>query len=100
LSGLDEVFTRSDRMVGRRIAGEYVLVPLVGRGAEVDSILNLNRVAAFIWEALDGRRTGREVVRKMVERFEVEPEVAARDYRDLIGVLRELRAVRPATARP
>jgi hypothetical protein len=46
------------RMVGRRIGDEYVLVPLAGRGADLDSILNLNSVAAFVWEQLDGSRSG------------------------------------------
>ena len=59
---LDEAWARSERMVGRRIGDEYVLVPLAGRGADLDSILNLNRVAAFVWEQLDGRRTGDAVV--------------------------------------
>ena len=55
---LSDVFTRSDRIVGRRIAGEYVLVPLVGRGTDADFIYTLNRVAAAIWEALDGKASG------------------------------------------
>jgi len=95
MSRLREVFARSDRMVGRPIAGEYVLVPLVGRGADVDSILNLNRLGAFIWEALDGERTGAEVVDAIVARFEVETKEAARDYEEFIETLRDLKAVVP-----
>jgi len=54
MSGLDVVYARSDRMVGRRIAGEYVLVPLGGKGVDLDAILNLNSVGAFIWEQVGG----------------------------------------------
>ena len=69
---LSDVFTRSDRIVGRRIAGEYVLVPLVGRGTDADFIYTLNRVAAAIWEALDGKASGEDVVRLVVDRYEVD----------------------------
>ena len=77
---LRTAFTRSDRIVGRRIAGEYVLVPIVGRGADVDSIFTLNRVGTFIWEQLDGVKTGEQVVRALGEAFEVDAGRARQDY--------------------
>lgn len=91
---LDQVFARSERMVGRQVAEEFILVPLVGRGADVDSILNLNRVGAFIWETIDGRRDGTAVVAALVERFEVDEERAARDYLDFVSKLVSLHALR------
>jgi hypothetical protein len=95
---LPQVFARSDRMVGRRIAGEYVVVPLAGRGVDLDAILNLNRVAAFIWERLDGQRSGQEIAAAMAAQFEVDVETAGRDYLELLGTLRELKAVHLVTA--
>ncbi len=84
-------------MVGRRIAGEYVIVPLAGRGADLDAILNFNRVATFIWERLDGRRSGRQVVTEIVSEFEVNPRTAARDYREFLAKLLDLKAIRSVT---
>ena len=91
---LSDVFTRSDRIVGRRIAGEYVLVPLVGRGTDADFIYTLNRVAASIWEALDGKASGDEVVRQVVIRYEVDADEASRDYLQLMDTLESIDAVR------
>ena len=91
-STLTVAYGKSSRVVGRRIGDEYVLVPLAGRGADLESILNLNRVAAFIWEQLDGARTGREVVAALVARFEVDPPEAEADYLDLVTKLRGLKA--------
>ena len=93
---LEEAWARSERMVGRRIGDEYVLVPLAGRGADLDSILNLSRVAAFVWEQLDGTRTGKAVVDAVVERFDVERERAEADTLELLDTLFELRAIVPA----
>jgi hypothetical protein len=92
--GLSDVFTRSDRIVGRRIAGEYVLVPLVGRGTDADFIYTLNRVAAAIWEALDGKASGDDVVRHVVEHYEVAEAQAAADYLELVETLESIEAVR------
>ncbi len=96
---LGEAWSRSPRMVGRRIGDEYVLVPLAGRGADLDSILNLNRVAAFVWEQLDGACTGTQLVEAVLKRFDVERERAEQDYLELIGTLVELDAVQPPSKR-
>jgi len=90
---LAEAFGRSESMVGRRIAGEYILVPLVGRGADIDSIFNLNRVGAFVWEQLDGRTNGSAIIDGLVERFAVDRETAEADYVGFIEQLRSMGAV-------
>jgi len=96
---LDEAWARSPRVVGRRIGDEYVLVPLAGQGADLDSILNLNRVAAFVWEQLDGRRTGSSVLDGIVERFEVARERAEADLLELLETLVAVKAIVPARER-
>jgi len=96
---LAEVWARSPRMIGRRIGDEYVLVPLADRGADLDSILNLNSVAAFVWEQLDGSRSGGEVVDAVLAHFDVERPRAEQDYLELVETLVELDAVKRASKR-
>jgi hypothetical protein len=96
---LHEVFVRSERMVGRRIAQEYVLVPILGRGADADGIFNLNRIGAFVWEQMDGRCDGAAIVRRMTQAFEVDDERAARDYLAFVAQLLSIQAVSPAERR-
>jgi len=91
--GLAARWARSERMVGRWVAGEFVVVPLRDRAADLDAIYNLSRVAAFIWERLDGRASGQEVVQALVERFEVSEEQAAADYLRFLEQLRSIEAV-------
>lgn len=93
---LDVVFARSDRMVGRRVADEFVIVPIVGRGANLEAIYSLNPVGAFIWESLDGRRSGHAIVEAVIERFDVDHGEAEKDYRDFLAQLLGLEAVFPA----
>jgi hypothetical protein len=82
-------------MVGRRIAEEHVLVPIVGHGADLDSIFTLNRVASFIWDRIDGRTAGAAIVDAIVDRFEVPRAQAARDYGRFVEQLASVRAVVP-----
>jgi hypothetical protein len=90
---LHDVFARSEDMVGRRIAGEFVLVPLVGHGAQLDAIFNLNRVGTLIWEQLDGRRGGEEIVAAIVARFQVDAATARADYLRFLSKLGSIGAV-------
>jgi hypothetical protein len=92
-STLDDIYAHSTRVVGRRIGDEFVLVPLAGRGADIDDILNLNKVGAFIWELLDGSRDGAAVVEALVDRFEVGRSEAEADYLAFLTQLRSLNAV-------
>jgi hypothetical protein len=95
---LGHSLARSEQMVGRRIASEYVLVPLVGRGADIDAIFNLNRVGAFIWERLDGRTEGSAVVEALMEHFTVDRATAEADYLRFVEQLKSIGAVTgPAT---
>ena len=91
--GFAEVYARAERMVGRRIADEFILVPIVGHGAEVDSIFNLNHVGAFIWERLDGTNSGAAIVRALVERYEVTRKRAEADYQDFVDKLLSINAI-------
>jgi hypothetical protein len=97
---LDEIFARSDRMVGRRIAEEYLLVPIVGRAADVEAIYTLNAIAAFIWERLDGKTPGEAMVRAIAERYDVNDDTAMADYLAFIEQLQSIRAIVPADAPP
>jgi hypothetical protein len=93
---LDDCLIRSERIVGRKLAGEYVLVPIVDRSADADAIYSLSAVAAFLWERLDGRTAGHALVDQVVAAFHVERDEASRDYLEFVTQLTSIGAVRPA----
>jgi hypothetical protein len=92
---LRDVYARSEHMVGRKIADEFVLVPIVGRGADIDGIYDLTRVGAFIWERLDGKASGERIVAAMLESFAVERAQAEADYLEFLSKLLSIKAVKP-----
>jgi hypothetical protein len=96
---LESVFARSERMAGRTVGDAYVIVRTEeGQGADLDHVLNLNRVAAFVWEQIDGERSGARVVDAVVSRFDVDRERASADYLELVGTLLALGALVPVHA--
>lgn len=75
------------------VAGEHILVPLASRGAEIDSIFNLNPTGTFIWEKIDGQRTLGEIASLVASDFGVGVSRAEADCEEFAAQLLEVRAI-------
>ena len=71
-------------MVFRKIAGEFFLIPVKGKIADMESVFSLTAVAEYIWDGLDGRKSLNEILDDVVDRFDVEREQAESDIREFI----------------
>ncbi len=90
---LKAVLAKSENVVGRKIAGECLLVPLARQGANLDAIYELNSVAAFVWERIDGHTPGGAIVAALTRHFDVQAERASTDYLELAEGLSSIGAV-------
>lgn len=90
---LKKRFAKNDSIVSRNIAGEFILVPIRQRGEDVDCIYTLNEVAARIWELIDARRTVEDIRDRIVQEYDVAPEVAEQDSLDLLIKLVSVQAL-------
>ena len=97
---LEAPLARSPNVVGRRVGGEFILVPIVARGVDASAIYSLNEVGAFIWERLDGQTAGQALVGALVEAFEVDAAQASADYRAFVTQLTSLGAIHPVPETP
>lgn len=86
---LSSIPSHSPAVVYRRINDEYLLIPLTGNIADMDSLYRLTETGAFIWELVDGERAISDIISKVFEEFEVEPEIAERDALEFFGEIRE-----------
>ena len=75
------------------MSGEPILVPLASRGADIDSVFNLNPTGAFVWERIDGCRTGAEIATLMAGDFQVSYDQASADCTEFLGQLLQLKAI-------
>jgi len=90
---LDKVYTKSDSIVSRKIADEFILVPIRQNVGDLESIYTLNETAARIWELIDGKIKVGKIKEKIVEEFEVTPEEAEKDIVEHLMQLEEIKAI-------
>ena len=82
------VFQRSQETVARRIAGEFLLVPVRGRLADLHRIYALNPAAACMWEALgSGTQSAATLADAVVAAFAIGREEAVRDVEEFLEEL-------------
>jgi hypothetical protein len=84
---------RSTRMVGREFMGEYLLVPLAGKTANLTSIFATNEVGAFIWKQLESPHTQEALVAAIVAEYETTAEQAQRDCGAFLEQLEAVNAI-------
>lgn len=62
----------------RSIAGEHILIPTGAAATEFNGMINLSDVAAFVWNHLDQAEDLNDLVRMVVDEYDVD-ETTARD---------------------
>ena len=71
--------------VVRNVVGEYILMPTNDNIRKFDGTVVLNGVSAFIWNQLQQETTEETLVEAILQEFEVEWEIAARDLKALLA---------------
>ena len=91
---LERCFTKDPSIVFRKVAGEFILVPIKQKASEVESIYTMNDVASRIWELIDGKRSLNDIKTMIIKEFEVSSEEAEKDLVDFSMQLEKIGAVR------
>lgn len=74
--------------VARKVAGEYLLVPVGKTNLDLNGMITLNEVGAFLWERLPEAESESELVEAVLAEYEAE---RAEVSRDVAAFLTELR---------
>ena len=85
MSEQDQLPRRESSTAFRSVADEGCLVVVASRA----TVEVLNPVGGTIYSMLDGTHTEDDIVRRVMEEFEVEEEPARRDLREFLGELRD-----------
>jgi len=71
----------------RQICGEYVVVGEGLAQVNFNKMLSLNESAAYLWKAVQGKEfTQEDLVKLLLEQYEVAQEVAAKDVEKLVAI--------------
>ena len=82
-----KTYQRKSNFISRNIAGETLLVPLAGKIADLQRVIALNAVGAFIWAQLETPRTLDGIAAALVSAFAVDMDTARRDAMEFFGQL-------------
>lgn len=91
---LDKCYRKNPDIAFRKVAGEFILVPIRRNVRDLESIYTLNEVATRVWDLIDGKRTGRQISEVIGGEFDVEPKQAEIDVCELLQNLHEIGGVR------
>lgn len=90
---LERCYQKEPNIVSRKIADEFILVPIRQNVGDLESIYTLNETATRIWELIDGKMKVEEIKEKVVEEFEVTSEEAEKDIIEHLRQLEEIKAI-------
>jgi hypothetical protein len=79
MAGLKSILSKSSSIVTRRTGDEYVLVPITDNIADMNSVYTLNETGAFIWDNIDGKRNVEEIIKALIEEYDIDPVTAEKD---------------------
>ena len=77
----------NNNFILRNIADEYVLIPVKEAAQSFNGMLHLTSTADYIWECVDKCDNLDEVIKSLMNEFEVDEEIAKND---VYGFLNEL----------
>ena len=89
MAELKSVPSRSSSVVTRKTGNEYVLVPVTNNIADMTSVYTLNETGAFIWELIDGKKNVEELIKAVIDKYDVDRETATRDVFSFLDNLRD-----------
>lgn len=78
----------------REVAGSYIVVAVGNAVKEFNGIINLNETGAFLWKALEKGATEEELLKAMLEEYDVDEETARSDINAFIQKLQEAKLVK------
>ena len=71
----------------REIAGEYIIIPTGKTVLEFNGLITVNEVGVSLWNMLQNEVTFDELVRGILDEYEVEESVAREDIQEFLDVL-------------
>ena len=93
MNNLNNTYQKDSNIVYRKIADEYILVPIRQQVADLNCIYTLNEIGAFIWELIDGKSNIKHILKNITASYDVEEKAAKDDLISFISQLLKIKAI-------
>lgn len=79
----------------QNVCGEHIIVPAGADNVDYSKIISLNETAAYLWEGVAGKDdfTVEDLVKLLLDEYEVEESIAREDCRAIIERWKEMEVV-------
>jgi hypothetical protein len=91
---MEKRYQKNPDFVYRRVADEFLLVPIRHQVANLQYIFVLNPMGGRIWELIDGQGKVADIRDQIVGDFEVSPAEAEHDLVEFLAQLTEIGAIK------
>lgn len=78
------------RLLKRKIAGDAFLVPVGKEVYDSNGLFFLNEVGEFIWDHLENANGSEDILKALLEEYNVEESVARQDVEAFMEKLRDM----------
>ena len=79
----------SKEFVLREIAGDYIIIPTGKTVLEFNGLITVNEVGVSLWKMLQEEATFEELVKGVLDEYDVEEAVARKDIQEFLNRLIE-----------
>ena len=76
--------------IKREIAGDIVLVPVGTSVFAFNGLFAMNELGSFLWDRIPEAEGEEDLLRAVLQEYEVTEDVARRDIQEFLGELRKL----------
>lgn len=73
----------------KEIAGEYIVIPLGSLSEKMNVTITLNETGKDIWKSLEENKSKEEIVKLILEKYDVSEEKAQQDVQNFINQMIE-----------
>ena len=77
-------------LLKRQIAGETILIPVGKTVYDAHGLFAMNELGSFLWDLLPGATEEEDLVKAVLEEYEVNEDVARQDIGEFLNKLREM----------
>ena len=83
----------SENYIMRNVAGEVVIIPTGTAAQYFNGIISTNEVAAFIWQNIEKCDTPEDMLKLVLEKYDVEEEQAKKDVYGFLETLKQAQMI-------
>ncbi|MBO7345882.1 MAG: PqqD family protein [Clostridia bacterium] len=83
-----------DGFILREVAGSYIVVAVGSAVKTFNGVINLNQTGAFLWELLQKGAEKEDLVKALLEEYEVDEQTASKDVDVFIEKLEQANLIK------